>query len=230
MTRTQVINAIAKKIEAKNYLEIGLQYPSMNYNHINIETKHSVDPGYDIDNYYQDNEDTTNYATHEFESDVFFKKLRAGEHSEFSKDHKWDLIFVDGLHLADQVWRDVMNSVNHLSDSGVIVMHDCNPFCYDNKATRVLEDQHNNQWNGTTWKAMYRLRFSKPDLAVCTLNTDQGLGIVMKGKQDCVEFKNKFFEYRVFEKNLVEDLNLIKDWGVFIKWLEKNNLKLNSKH
>ncbi len=85
-------------------------------------------------------------------------------------------------------------------------------------------------WNGTTWKAMYRLRFSKPDLAVCTLNTDQGLGIVMKGKQDCVEFKNKFFEYRVFEKNLVEDLNLIKDWGVFIKWLEKNNLKLNSKH
>lgn len=227
MHRTVILNSLAEKIKAQNYLEIGLQYPAMNYNHIKVKTKNSVDPGYDIEKYYQHNTDTRNQATHKFESDVFFKKLEDGEFKEFKKDHKWDLIFIDGLHLADQVWRDVMNSLNHLADGGVIVMHDCNPFQYSNKWERVIEDQHNSGWNGTTWKAMYRLMTSTPDLAVCTINTDEGLGIVMKGKQECAPLNNPFFEYRVFEKDLDRALNLKRSWNSFKEWFAKNNSRWN---
>ena len=224
MLRRDVINFIAQEIDAKNYLEIGLQYPAMNYNHINIETKHSVDPGYDIQKFYKNQDDTTNQATHKLESDDFFQKLEAGELPEFSEDHKWDIIFIDGLHLADQVWKDIMNSLNHLAKGGAIVMHDCNPFMFENKWERVIEDQHNSGWNGTTWKAFYKLRTSRSDLSICTVDIDEGVGVIMEGSQTPYPLNNPFFEYRVFEKELNEALNLVS-FVEFMNWFSSERNK-----
>jgi hypothetical protein len=64
-------------------------------------------------------------------------------------------------------------------------------------------------WNGTVWKSIYKLRATRPDLFVCTVDTDWGIGIVKRGKQQCCNFNNSFYEYREFEKNKKEHLNLI---------------------
>ena len=53
------------------------------------------------------------------ESDDYFSSL--------DKTIKYDLIFIDGLHLEHQVDKDINNSLNHLSENGVIIIHDCNP-------------------------------------------------------------------------------------------------------
>jgi len=44
MTRTDIINSLIGKIEAKSYLEIGVREPEGNYNKIVCENKVAVDP------------------------------------------------------------------------------------------------------------------------------------------------------------------------------------------
>ena len=40
---------------------------------------------------------------------------------------KIDVAFIDGLHTYEQTFQDVLNVLDHLNDNGVILMHDCNP-------------------------------------------------------------------------------------------------------
>ena len=64
-------------------------------------------------------------------------------------------------------------------------------------------------WNGTVWKTIYKLKDTRTDLNICTLNTDEGVGLIKKGTQKLIPFDNLYFEYKVFQKNRVRDLNLI---------------------
>ena len=40
---------------------------------------------------------------------------------------KWNLIFVDGLHVREQVIKDAQNAILHLSSGGLVVLDDCWP-------------------------------------------------------------------------------------------------------
>ena len=75
---------------------------------------------------------------------------------------------------ADQTMRDILNSVSHLHPRGAVVVHDCNP--QTEAALRIPREQV--VWNGDCWKAIVRLRATRPDLHIYTLDVDQGLGIV----------------------------------------------------
>ena len=123
--------------------------------------------------------------------------------------YKWNVIFIDGWHISNQVERDIINSLNHLSDDGYIVLHDCNPPELYFAREDYVVDGRGDSWNGTVWKVIYKLRATRPDLFVCTVDTDYGVGIVTRGQQICCDFNNPFFEYREFEKNKKEHLNLI---------------------
>ena len=48
---------------------------------------------------------------------------------EFFSQNKetFDLIFIDGLHIHEQVLKDIDNSLNVLNENGVILLHDCLP-------------------------------------------------------------------------------------------------------
>lgn len=209
MDRIQVINTIISKFNLNKYLEIGVRYPEDCFNHIKATIKHSVDPGY---------ENPDNSATYKFTSDDFFTKLENG-YLDLSPDCKWDVIFIDGLHLSYQVEKDVLNSLNHLSENGVIVLHDCNPFMYEDNYTRLIEDFWGQKWNGTVWKTIYKLKASRSDLKICTLDIDQGVGLIKRGSQSLIPFDNPYFEYKIFQKNLIRDLNLISSSGLD-NWLE----------
>lgn len=50
-------------------------------------------------------------------SDDFFKKANG----------KFDCIFLDGSHQLDQVFRDINNAQNHLTEDGIIIVHDTFP-------------------------------------------------------------------------------------------------------
>ncbi|CAM9387564.1 unnamed protein product, partial [Discosporangium mesarthrocarpum] len=88
-------------------------------------------------------------GTHRISSDDFF----AGNNETF------DLIFVDGLHSAEQVLRDVENSLAFLEEQGTIVLHDCNP--RHEVSQWYPQPPKNNAvhaWNGDVWKAVVNLR------------------------------------------------------------------------
>jgi len=200
MERYDIINDIIKTKGFSKYLEIGVRNPDDCYNKINCNTKHSVDPGY---------ENEKNNVDFKFTSDDFFNRLECGL-LELENNYKWDVIFIDGLHISNQVEKDVLNSLNHLSEDGFILLHDCNPFLYKYNYERVIEDYWGQGWNGTVWKVIYKLLCTREDLDVYTINTDEGVGLIKRGTgRKLLEFENHYYEYKELHKNLEKHLNII---------------------
>jgi hypothetical protein len=187
MTRTEIINGFIYKNNYKSYLEIGVNTPSQpgyNWVGVKIDIKHGVDPNVD--------------TTYRMTSDDFFEKHIT---------QKYDIIFIDGLHIFEQVYRDIINSLNNLNEGGIIVVHDCNP------VTEITQRRvrASDAWHGDVWKAIVKLRIENSDLDICTVNTDEGCGIIKKGKQDLLFVNDNVnvYDYSFLEENRKMALNLI---------------------
>jgi hypothetical protein len=92
--RFDLINYLIEKYKVINYLEIGV-FKGENIREIKAPHKDGVDPG--IEGYVPPE---VNYP---MTSDNFFELIKG--HDEI----KYDLIFIDGLHHADQVAKDIQN-------------------------------------------------------------------------------------------------------------------------
>ena len=211
MERFDIINEIIAKYDTKNYLEIGVRNPWECFDRIKCNIKMGVDPGIESD---------SNMATYAYYSDDFFKKLDTGK-LDLPKDYKWDIIFIDGLHLADQCFRDFENSLNHLSENGFIVFHDANP----PSIYYAREDYYDRStiatglWNGTVWKAIQKIR-TDYDLDLVTVDSDWGVAVIKNKTNFSVLSKNvnPFYEYNTFDKHRKQILNLISV-DEFRQWL-----------
>ena len=154
MFRHQVINKFIKQYGYKTYLEIGV-LDGANLALINLpsENKDGVDP--------TPKSPLVNYP---ISSDDFFTLY---------PNKFYDLIFIDGLHIYQQVYRDIQNSVNKLNPKGKIVLHDCNP-CNSRQGSEKFVG---GAWMGTVWKAVLRTRIEY-SYDFYTVNTDCGCGIL----------------------------------------------------
>lgn len=200
LNHIHIINHLIKKYGYQTYLEIGVHTKTLCFDHIECEHKTGIDPGYENPNERYD---------YHMESDDFFHALRSGL-TEFETNHKWDIIFIDGLHLAEQVERDIVNSLNHLHPNGTIVLHDCNP-----PHELVAREKYHTDyvspgiWCGTVWKAFYKFRSLVTGISMWCVEDDLGVGIVQFGEQELAEMNNPFYEYEIFNVNRKEHLNLI---------------------
>jgi hypothetical protein len=201
-SRTDIINyLLSLNQNDTSYLEIGVRNPDANFNKIKANKKYSVDPGVEF---------KPNPVDFKMTSDLFFQKLSANE--VLSNKIQFDVIFIDGLHLAEQVDRDIENSLKYIKDDGFIVLHDCNPPSewharerYNYRHTPAVD-----YWNGTTWKAFLKWRFV-PSVNSCCIDSDWGIGVLSKKQQigKNIQSQNSFFEFAVFNNNRKEYLNLI---------------------
>lgn|SRR5690554_1259606 len=211
-SRTEIINFLFSLKEGDtNYLEIGVRNPEHNFKHIKAGTKYSVDPGVEF---------KENPVDFQMTSDVFFQKLSANE--ILSNEIKFDVIFIDGLHLAHQVDRDIQNALKYIKDDGFIVLHDCNPPTewHARESYTYLNTPAHGLWNGTTWKAFLKWRCN-PSIYSCCIDTDWGVGILSKHYQigKSIEPVNPFFEFAILENDRKNLMNLV-DFEYF-----KSNLK-----
>lgn len=175
MKRWDIINALMKANGLSSFLEIGLD-SGICRDKVNATHKVSVDP-----------DERTNNPTHLMTSDEFFAQ----------NEEKFDLVFVDGLHHADQVLRDIENALEFLNEGGVVVCHDMLP------TMEIVQrvPRENAVWTGDCWKAWAKLRGTRKDLSMYIVESDWGVGVIQKGKQK-------------IDKSL--DLPLEKyDWGFF---------------
>ncbi|HEX7845517.1 MAG TPA: class I SAM-dependent methyltransferase [Chitinophagaceae bacterium] len=202
--RSDIINYLLASLGKKetNYLEIGVRNPANNFDKIISSTKYSVDPGVEF---------KENPVDFKLTSDEFFEQLGKGQ--ILSKELRFDVIFVDGLHTADQTDKDIENALAFTTENGFVVLHDCNPptesharETYEYWASPAMD-----YWSGTTWKAFFKYRKS-PVVHSCCIDTDWGVGIISKkiklGSPSTIH--NPFFEYSLLEKNRKESLNLIR--------------------
>lgn len=182
MNRIDIIQKYIYKNKYTSYLEIGVQAGHC-FRAIHCNYKVGVDP------------DTTSAATIHKTSDEFFA----------SNKEKFDIIFIDGLHHADQVYKDIMNSLDVINDGGIILMHDCKPtteFMQQIPLTTQVE------WTGDTWKAYVKVRTEREDLEMFVIDTDWGVGVIKKGKQEKLKIIIPL-TYDNFVVNHNEWLNLI---------------------
>jgi hypothetical protein len=188
MFKYEIINQLIKKYKYTSYLEIGF-FKGQNFAKIECQNKESVDvvqtPG----------------VTYTMSSDDFFsisKKL-------------YDIILVDGLHEKNQVYRDIVNSVNILHTGGTIVCHDICP-----PSERFLSlDFCGNAWAG--WCNIRRDFGDK--LSMFVVDTDYGCGIIRKGRAN--KYTTDIEEsWDWFIKNRNDALNLMTV-EEFKKWLVK---------
>ena len=124
---------------------------------------------------------------------------------DFFKENKsnFDIVFIDGLHIYEQVKRDILNSINFLEKDGIILVHDCMPDSLGKQAV----PRYKMQWNGDVWKAIVDLR-QRENLNIYTCEIDQGIGIITKNKNtsilkldkpiDKLKFKDYFNNYKEY--------------------------------
>lgn len=181
MTRIEVIDYLIGKNGYKNYLEIGCQN-DICFNAIKIDgIKTGVDP--------------EKGGTLRMTSDEFFDQNK----------QTFDIIFIDGLHHAEQVYKDILNSLAILNEGGIIICHDMIPS--SEEAQRVpRETKH---WNGDCWKAFVKLRINRSDLTMHTIQTDCGLGVISIGSQEVLNVNENEINYKNFEADQKEWLNAI---------------------
>ena len=191
--RTSIINHLIKKYNLKSYLEIGVRNGS-NINKIIIDELVGIDPN--LKPYKNVNKE--NLTLVEKKSDDYFKNL----------DRKFDIIFIDGLHLEEQVTRDIDNSLNHLNKNGFLIMHDCNPPTNFHQRDNYCVNGSYPSWNGTVWKAYVKKRMTAHNIKMYVVNTDWGVGVIQLGTQELYP-KIENLKYENLEKDRKKILNLI---------------------
>ena len=154
-------------------------------------------------------------GTHRMTSDIYF---------ETHPYETFDVIFVDGLHEAQQVYRDVLNALRVLRPNGMILLHDCNPTNEESASTYRTSSVF--AWNGDVWKALVALRL-RDDLDIITIDTDHGIGVIRKGTPNTKlseywrtvlnPYPIPFLNYTHLEQHRTELLNL-KTIREFKKW------------
>lgn len=163
-SRSDLLNHLIETRGYRDYVEIGVRNPRHNFQKVRIPgIKHGVDPA------------PQGEVSHRMTSDAFFAQT----------SQRYDLVFIDGLHLAEQVERDIENALAHLNPNGAIVLHDCNPLTADAQTEDYDGKKH---WNGTVWKAWVKLRATRGDLTMRVVDMDEGCGVIEQGSQAVLDF------------------------------------------
>jgi len=188
MNRLEIIQKIIDRTEARNYLEIGLA-AGKTFLRIKARRKIAVDPCIGISKWKRIRWRFKNLYNmparyYELTSDDFFTRV--------AMKNGLDVVFIDGLHTFEQALRDVENSLKHLNENGVIVMHDCDPSneaaAYPATSGEYVASLNlpgwTGAWCGDVWKTICYLRSFRKDLNVFVLDCDYGLGVITKAKPE----------------------------------------------
>ena len=191
MKRYEIINRVIESKGYSDYLEIGVRDGKC-FKEICCKNKTGVDPN-----------PVTSDTTHIMASDDFFNSI--------TEDTKFDIIFIDGLHLDFQVDLDIENSLKHLKEGGTILLHDCNPptsFHADTKPN--FGPPANGEWNGTVYLSLIKLRLYNNNVKLRTVDSDWGVGILTKGLSESINvFPNDAISWDFFDSNRNTVLDLI---------------------
>ena len=186
--RWDLIEYLINKYEYSDYLEIGCDQDQL-FSKVRIKNKTGVDP--------------VSGGNIRKTSDEFFRENK----------NKFDIIFIDGLHIYNQVKKDILNSISCLKEEGIVLVHDCMPDSLSKQAV----PRYRMSWNGDVWKAIVDLRQNE-NLEIYTCKIDQGIGVIKKKRNSSIlklekNIKDLKFEdyYKNYEKYLrVIDLDKFK--------------------
>jgi len=164
--RITCINSLLQYTPTKAYLEIGIRYGDT-LAMIDSPDKTGVDPQPQLEKLPPElAHGLASTKIFQITSDNFF----------LTNKKKFDVIFIDGLHLYEQVLADISNGFKFLNEGGFIVLHDCCPV----DAYSAIREQHDGLWFGDVWKVIPHIKRDYPGIGYVVIDEDRGLGILWK--------------------------------------------------
>jgi hypothetical protein len=182
--RIDIINDLIERRKYTRYLEIGVKQGHC-FKAVKCQTKHGCDPAPCVP------------VSHKMTSDAFFA----------SSQDVYDIIFIDGLHTAEQVAKDIDNGLQHLAHGGCLVLHDCLPETQFH--TRAYEEYEKDGmiWTGTVWETWALFRMTRQDLRMRVVDVDFGVGVIDRGSQQC--YPRQEITWGLYERNKRELMNML---------------------
>ena len=148
--RIAIVNRLVAANPGGDYLEIGCA-SNLLFDAVMAGRKVGVDPA--------------SGGTHRLTSDDFFRD---------NPDARFDVVFIDGLHLYDQVRRDLVNALRVVRTGGWIAVHDLLPRDWIEEHVPPLSTA---AWTGDGWKVAFEL-IASPDVDFRLLAIDHGVGVL----------------------------------------------------
>jgi len=190
--RIALVNLLCAGRLDGHYLEIGCQGDLL-FDAVAMKNKIGVDPEAG--------------GTRRMTSDDFFR----------SNSARFDVVFVDGLHVYDQVHRDVVNAIRFLRPGGWVAIHDMLPH---DAVQEHVPNLSPGPWSGDVWKVAFEL-ISTDGVDFRIVKVDCGVGVFRLTAPDVLlpdfsaELCDKRFEY-LYEN--IGKLPLI-EWREACDWI-----------
>ncbi|GAA1923594.1 hypothetical protein GCM10009737_26540 [Nocardioides lentus] len=166
MDRHTFLAGLHARLDPRTYLEIGVQDGKSLA--LGSAPRIGVDPEFQVKEEIQQDVHLARTT-----SDEFFARRRPLAHLPVDV---LDLVFIDGMHLAEYVVRDVLAVERFTHPASVIVLDDILPRDPE-KARRVRITRG---WTGDVFKALDALRTHRPDLVVIEVDCEgTGAAVVL---------------------------------------------------
>ncbi len=189
LLRSHIVQYCIDASGGKTYVEIGVR-AGETFCNVAAERKIGIDPMAAALAVKEELTKGESIHYYQMTSDDFFRT-----HKDLFANEKIDVAFVDGLHTYEQSLRDVCHCLDHMTEEGVVIIHDCNPqseaaaipvTCEEDakKCAAKMGLPLTSEWEGDVWKTIAYLRSMRNDLFVCVLDCDFGVGIVTKGRAE----------------------------------------------
>lgn len=159
--RFQIINKLTNK--ENRYLEIGVEYGET-FKNVHFLNKVGVDPD---PKFIPDSGEIVKLTSDEYFNNIVSSpelKLELEEEVKTNNIPSFDSIFIDGMHQAEYVVRDLNNSQLILSTNGIIFIDDILPFNYNEQLKVPIKHYYENgilkygeNWTGDVWKVIYHI-------------------------------------------------------------------------
>ena len=92
------------------------------------------------------------------------------------EDRRFDIALVDSWHEYETSWRDLLEGFRLIREGGTLVVHDCLP----PRSEIAVPNYIQGEWCGVSYQAYLDFISERHDLAVYTVDTDYGCGVIRK--------------------------------------------------
>ena len=192
MLRSDVCQSVLDLMQDPTYLEIGVN-EGITFHAVKAKRKIAVDPMFLFD-------EAAAKANHP-ECD-YFQMTSDAYFGSADLQTEYDVIYLDGLHTAEQTLRDLMNAVDRIKKHGVIVIDDVKPSSFAASLPNVehanyvksLTGDKDLAWMGDVYKLVWFIDTFMQQWSFRTVNNNHGQVVMWRSRRAADRICHRLFE------------------------------------
>jgi len=187
-----LVHALADLEGAENFLEISTASTGGSYRRIDRSRfKVCRRLAYCVPQGWTDNA-PIDYSSPDLDTSQCIRQIR-------EQGLRFDIIFIDAWHEYEIARRDFENALSLVRDRGIVVAHDCLPEGGEEACSPYRDGKF--IWAGVSYKHYFDELSSRNDLWYCTVDTDNGCGMVRKWPKT-----------HLYRRGADSDPDLVREW------------------